>query len=74
MPRDIYAEARQKVLFIPGTSVIKNIQYAMALVYEEYKANTWPNKFNHKYDLSLAEFPLKEALVVVRIGPRTSHI
>ncbi|CAG8705187.1 11694_t:CDS:2 [Rhizophagus irregularis] len=54
-----YAEARQKVLSIPGTSVIEDIQYAMALVYEEYKANTWPDRFKHKYDLSLAESPLK---------------
>ncbi|CAB4395544.1 uncharacterized protein OCT59_007862 [Rhizophagus irregularis] len=62
-----YAEARQKVLSIPGTSVIEDIQYAMSLIYEEYKANTWPDKFKQKYDLSLAESPIKEALVAARI-------
>ncbi|RGB29684.1 hypothetical protein C1646_672270 [Rhizophagus diaphanus] len=62
-----YAEARQKVLSIPGTSVIEDIQYAMSLIYEEYKANTWPDKFKQKYDLSLAVSPVKEALVAARI-------
>ncbi|RGB38973.1 hypothetical protein C1646_755069 [Rhizophagus diaphanus] len=46
-----YSETRQKVLSIPGTSVLEDIQYAMTLIYEEYKANTWPDKFEHKYDL-----------------------
>ncbi|CAB4422709.1 unnamed protein product [Rhizophagus irregularis] len=62
-----YAEARQKVLSIPGISVLEDIQYAMALIHEEYKANTWPDKFKNKYNLSLAESPLKEALVAARI-------
>ncbi|EXX50132.1 hypothetical protein RhiirA1_408924 [Rhizophagus irregularis] len=39
----------------------------MSLIYEEYKANTWPDKFKQKYDLSLAESPIKEALVAARI-------
>ncbi|CAG8454073.1 9763_t:CDS:2 [Paraglomus brasilianum] len=62
-----YAEARQIVLSIPGTSVIEDIQYAMCLINEERKANTWPDKFKQKYDLSLAESPIKEALVAARI-------
>ncbi|PKC66205.1 hypothetical protein RhiirA1_419623 [Rhizophagus irregularis] len=39
----------------------------MSLLYEEYRANTWPDRFEHKYDLSLAESPTKEALVAGRI-------
>ncbi|POG73132.1 hypothetical protein GLOIN_2v1589486 [Rhizophagus irregularis DAOM 181602=DAOM 197198] len=62
-----YAKAQQEVLSIPGTSVIEDIQYAMSLLYEEYRANTWPDRFEHKYDLSLAESPTKEALVAGRI-------
>ncbi|CAI2190308.1 7403_t:CDS:2 [Funneliformis geosporum] len=54
-----YAKAQQEVLSIPGTSVIEDIQYAMSLQYEEYKANTCPDRFEHKYDLSLAESPTK---------------
>ncbi|PKY54554.1 hypothetical protein RhiirA4_409884 [Rhizophagus irregularis] len=46
----------------------------MALVYEEYKANTWPDRFKHKYDLSLAESPLKEALVAARIMEEFSDL
>ncbi|PKC14569.1 hypothetical protein RhiirA5_350122 [Rhizophagus irregularis] len=39
----------------------------MSLLYEEYRANTWPDRFEHKYDLSLAESPTKKALVAGRI-------
>ncbi|PKK58694.1 hypothetical protein RhiirC2_763231 [Rhizophagus irregularis] len=46
----------------------------MALVYEEYKANTWPDRFKHKYDLSLAESPLKEAIVAARIMEEFSDL
>ncbi|CAG8688707.1 14983_t:CDS:2, partial [Acaulospora morrowiae] len=63
---EAYAKARQEVLSIPGTSVIEDIQYAMYLLYEQYKAETWPEKFKPKYDLSLAESPTKEALVAAR--------
>ena len=54
-----YAKVQQELLSIPGTSVIEDVQYAMALLYEEYKANTWPDRFEQKYDLSLAESPTK---------------
>ena len=37
---EAYTKAEQKVLSIPGTSVIKDVQYAMCLLYEQYKAET----------------------------------
>jgi hypothetical protein len=54
-----YVNAEQEVLSIPGTSVIEDIQYAISLLNEQYKAETWPDQFKPKYDLSLAESPTK---------------
>ncbi|CAB4399666.1 unnamed protein product [Rhizophagus irregularis] len=55
-----YSNAEQEVLSIPGTSVIKDVQYAISLLNEQYKAKTWPDQFKPKYNLSLAESPLKQ--------------
>ncbi|CAB5161282.1 unnamed protein product [Rhizophagus irregularis] len=58
-----YAEARQEVLSIPNTSVVGDIQYAVCLLNQQRRAETWPDQFELKYDLSHAE----EALVAGRI-------
>ncbi|GBC30642.1 uncharacterized protein OCT59_015817 [Rhizophagus irregularis] len=50
-----YANAEQEVFSIPGTSVIEDVQYAISLLNEQYKAETWPDQFKPKYDLSLTE-------------------
>ncbi|CAB4495854.1 hypothetical protein RhiirA5_375055 [Rhizophagus irregularis] len=62
-----YAKAEQEVLSIPGTSAIGDIQYAVSLLNEQNKAEIWPDQFKPEYDLSLAESPVKEALVAARI-------
>ncbi|CAG8531105.1 21329_t:CDS:2 [Rhizophagus irregularis] len=49
-----------EVFSIPGTSVIEDVQYAISLLNEQYKAETWPDQFKPKYDLSLTESPLKQ--------------
>ena len=54
-----YDKAEREVLSIPGTSVVGDIQYAMCLLNEQHKAETWPDQFEPKYDLSLAESPTK---------------
>ncbi|CAB4414185.1 unnamed protein product [Rhizophagus irregularis] len=59
-----YAEARQKLLSIPNTSVVGDIQYAVCLLNQQRRAE---DQFELKYDLSHAESPLKEALVAGRI-------
>lgn len=69
-----YANAEQEVLSIPGTSVIEDIQYAICLLNEQYRAETWPVQFKPKYDLSLAESPTKEALVAGRIMVEFSNL
>ncbi|GBC14191.1 uncharacterized protein OCT59_027574 [Rhizophagus irregularis] len=56
-----YAEARQEVLSIPNTSVVGDIQYAVCLLNQQRRAETWPDQFEPKYDLS------EEALVAGRI-------
>ncbi|CAB4374034.1 unnamed protein product [Rhizophagus irregularis] len=71
---EAYAKAQEKVLSIPGTSVIEDIQYAMSLLYEQYKAEEWPDMFKAKYDLSRAESPTKEALVAARFLEEHSNI
>ncbi|CAG8546648.1 8471_t:CDS:2, partial [Scutellospora calospora] len=71
---EAYAKAQQEVLSIPGTSVIEDIQYAMSLLYKQYKAETWPDKFKQKHDLSRAESPTKEALVAARILEEYSNL
>ncbi|RGB28748.1 hypothetical protein C1646_767429 [Rhizophagus diaphanus] len=60
-------EARQEVLSIPNTSVVGDIQYAVCLLNQQRRAETWPDQFEPKYDLSHAESPLKEALDAGRI-------
>ncbi|RIA96330.1 hypothetical protein C1645_755161 [Glomus cerebriforme] len=69
-----YVNAEQEVLSIPGTSVIEDIQYAISLLNEQYKAETWPDQFKPKYDLSLAESPTKEALIAGRIMVEFSNL
>uniref|UniRef100_U9UIR3 Uncharacterized protein n=1 Tax=Rhizophagus irregularis (strain DAOM 181602 / DAOM 197198 / MUCL 43194) TaxID=747089 RepID=U9UIR3_RHIID len=71
---EAYAKAQEEVLSIPGTSVIEDIQYAMSLLYEQYKAEEWPDMFKAKYDLSCAESPTKEALVAARFLEEHSNI
>ena len=43
VPRDRLKLSRE-VLSNPGTSVIEDIQYAMCLLYEEYKTKIWPDR------------------------------
>ncbi|RIA81954.1 hypothetical protein C1645_789248 [Glomus cerebriforme] len=62
-----FANAEQEVLSIPGTSADEDITYAVSLLNEQNRAETWPERFEPKYDLSLAESPVKEALVAGRI-------
>ncbi|CAB4387414.1 unnamed protein product [Rhizophagus irregularis] len=39
-----YAEARQEVLSIPNTSVVGDIQYAVCLLNQQRRAETWPDQ------------------------------
>ncbi|RIA88055.1 hypothetical protein C1645_807004 [Glomus cerebriforme] len=69
-----YAKARQDLLSIPGTSVLGDIQYAMSLLIDQHRAEAWPDMFEAKYDLSLAESPVKEGLDAARAMEEHSNL
>ncbi|RHZ88091.1 hypothetical protein Glove_26g241 [Diversispora epigaea] len=63
---DEYAKALQELLSIPGTSVIEDVQYGLCLLNQQRRAETWPDRFEPKYNLSVEESPLKESLSAAR--------